>query len=791
MRASKAQRRRAQRQKKRREVALRVASPPSISASLCSAVQSLSGGIQQVGGQGLQQGAFYPELTLGAGALSGDRRSKLQEFLVAVIRQRGCPLHLANLWNAIYFNYDLGYGGFRADHLEQKRIPTREAEARAWSLPVGGFVRVHTEMGCGDLLAEVIYKEGAHPDVDGEDAWVDPALSGAPATVTEEVAGQPVSIVRERFVLDLAAFGPDGNTMTPKQYNRLCERARWLDAHGHLLMEAMYGAEEGELEDLDYYTDYLMREHRDGLLAFCFTEELGDDELREALLRSFDAVRDLALSARELRSWRDKYFFLESNYRARLADGDAVLGGGDLQAVARGLTRVPSGSARCYSAIRPRILEVLERDGLTIEEQTNVRGCAYVAAVCHANSYVADALADVQRTGVLADGVHVRLDDDWQGGGVWRAEHVADPERYSLKAVPPTIPLGLGYAESRPAEPSIEALEPAEQPIASSQRGFRIALTLRDRALGRLRLSVEASAELAAGAVDVAVRHEALKERYAVEREGTCLYGLNFPLAFHPGLVLHCNVESRGSVVRIRTEPVTPPVVASDGKSFDYDTNIAVYERELGLKPLSAAQRRDAPSLAELISRALRQRGRTRGDGGRALTLGEIATVMLGPAWSAIETRPIAEAAAAMGLARDGADYVWYPRVTSRTRSSDRSLLAAYGETKAIGSIARTVRRHWVPMHLRRYTEASHRAPSSAKRASYEEARREFGMYGVLPEMLPRGYTWVKPYSWSDDGTAADLSKLDLEGGLALTLEDKLSGELANAPAATADAPHV
>jgi hypothetical protein len=712
-------------------------------------------------------------LTLGAGALSGDRRARLQEFLVAVVRQRGCPLHLANLWNALYFNYDLAYGGFRADHLEQKRIPTREAQVRAWSLPVGGFVRVHTEMDCGDLLAEVIYKEGAHVDVDG-DGWLDPSLSGAPATVTEQVAGQPVSIVRERFVLDLAAFGPDGNAMTPKQYARLCERARWLDSHGHLLMEAMYGSEEGELEDLDYYADYLMREHRDGLLAFCFTEELNDDELREALLRSFDAVRDLALTARELRTWRDKYFFLESDYRARVDDGDAVLGGGDLRSIARGLMRVPTGSARCYSAVRPRIIEVLERDGSTADEEAKVRGCAYVAAVCHANAYVADALGELQPGGVLAEGIHVRLDDDWQGGGIWRAERVESADRYSLKNVPPTIPLGLGYSESAPAASTAEDVAPDEQPIAGSQTSFRVTLTLRDRALGRLRLSEAAASSLAAGAVDIGIRHEDIRERYGVDRDGTSLYGISYPLAFHPGLVLHCNVESGGSIVRIRTVPVTPPLVASDGRSFDYDTNVAVYERELGLKELPPAQRRGAPTLSELINRALRQRGRKRDDGGRSLTLGEIATVILGPAWAASETRPISEAAAAMDLARDGAEYVWYPRVTGRTRASDRSLLQAYGEAPARGSIARTVRRHWVPMHLRRYTEKSGRAPTRAKRTSYAEARRAFGMYGVLPEELPPGYTWVKPYSWGDESSSGD-EQVELE------LSDALGDAIAQA----------
>src|SRR5260370_40626402 len=121
-------------------------------------------------GHRMQRGMFYPELTLGARALSANRDSELQQFLVDVIRQRGCPLHLANLWNAIYFNYDLGSRGFIAAELAPERIPTRTARARDDGLSVGGFVRVHTEAACGDLLGEVIYKEGAHPEVG--DGWI-------------------------------------------------------------------------------------------------------------------------------------------------------------------------------------------------------------------------------------------------------------------------------------------------------------------------------------------------------------------------------------------------------------------------------------------------------------------------------------------------------------------------------------------------------------------------------------------------------------------------------------------
>lgn len=712
----------------------------------------------------MKQGIFYPELTLGANAkdLSHNRRLELQEFLLAVVNQRSWPLHLANLWNALYFNYDLAYRGFRADHLEQKRIPTRIAKSQDRSLPIGGFVRVHTEAACGNLLGEVIYKEGAHPSLQA-DGWLDPALSGAPATVSGTVADELVSIVRERFVLDLAAFGADGNDITPRQYDRLCRKELWLDAHGHLLMEAMYTPHEAELEDLDYYADYLLEEHREGLLASCFEEELSEDELREALLRSFEAVRELALGARELRCWRGKYFFSRADYQARLDHPDRVLGAGDLRAIFRGLRRVPVDEERCYSPIGSRILEVLERGGLDDEEESLVRGCHYVTAVCHANTYVGETLASEQKSGILPEGVHLRLDDDWQGGGIWRAERIEDPHFYSLKSVPPLIPLALGYAESLGVAEATETFAAVEQPIASSQTGFRIPLTRRDRELGRLRLTPQAAESLAPGAVDVYLRHDDVRERWGVEREGDTLYGVQYPLELHPGIVLHCNVEGGGSVVRIRTVPIVPALTASDGRSFDYDTNVAAYEREMGLRGLRSTEKRGAASLTELVNRAFKTRGRQREDGSRVLTLSDLSLVIIGPIWRPGEMRLLQQAVAAMGLERECTEFVWRPRFTRRTRSSDRSLLAAYGETRPGGRLARALRRHWVPMRLRHYTELSGRRPSTAKCASYAEARKLFGMHGVLPEELPAGSTWVAPYSWGGDGEEPTMAQLEIE----------------------------
>lgn len=137
-------------------------------------------------------------------------------------------------------------------------------------------------------------------------------------------------------------------------------------------------------------------------------------------------------------------------------------------------------------------------------------------------------------------------------------------------------------------------------------------LTLRDRALGRLRLPVAAAHALASGVIDVAIKHGETRDRHQAERDGSTLYGIMYPWDLHPGIILYSNVEASGSVVRIRTEAVTPPLRASDGTRFDYETNLAVYEREMKLTELSRKEKLRAPTLTELIHRAFRLRGRIR-----------------------------------------------------------------------------------------------------------------------------------------------------------------------------------
>jgi len=709
-------------------------------------------------------------LTQGSGELSYNRARELQDFLTAVVRKRGHPLHLANLWNALYFAYDLPYGGFHADQINPERIPIRTAAKRNWSLPIGGFVRVHTETDSGDLVAEVVYKEGAHHSLE-DDGWVSGALSGAPASESDEFAGETVRIVRERFALDLEAFGPEGNKLKPKQFDRLCRKAHWLDEHGHLLIEAVYTPEEAELEDIDYYVDYLLREHRDGLLAYCFDVELSDEELREVLLRSFEAVRALALEGPELECWRGKYFFCRDDLWERIRDHDCVLGKNDLDSIYRSLSRLPAREKCAYSLIGPRIVELLERGGLDPGEEALLRGCNYATMVCFVNYYVSDELSRDQAKGVLPSGIHLRLDDDWQQGGIWRAELVSDPLTYSLKAISHDVPLGLGYAESVGAGGLADEFAIEAQPLAASQTHFRFALTLRDRELERLRLTREAESMLAPGEIEVHLRCGDLREHYAARLEEGKLYGIRYPFDLHPGIVLDCKVEKDGSIVRVYTT-LASGLVALDGTESEWETDISVYEREMRLTPLEQKDRGEAPTLRELVNRAFRTCGRKRDDGSRALSFSDLAQVIFGLAWTLEQARPLAVVLETMGLERDGAEYIWHPRVTRHTRSSDRSLLEAYGESMPTGRIRHSVRRHMVRMHLRANDELYYRT-SREKRRDYAEARRQYGVHSILPEELPEGCTWVKPHTRGGGHSEAEDARLFDEHEISTTPTDE------------------
>ena len=607
------------------------------------------------------------------------------------------------------------------------------------ALPVGGFVRVKTPTE--ELWAEVVYKEGRHEQVTCD--WVPAEISGAPAQ-WEEHDGDRISRVREALVLDYTAFGPTWNEILPSKFSRLLRQGRWLDGLGHLVIDALYPVEAAALDDATFYAQYLFGQHRDGLglLASYLGSEANDDDLWAHLLTSIRTVDDLARNCSELASWRG-YFFDRAEFMRCVTDqgADTHFGADELRHLFRRISNMSSRERVNYSAIGPQIIDVLARQGLDDDERGLVEGPMYVRSVCYANAYVRDRIAEDAQEGILRHSCHLRLDDAWQAGGIWRAETVQDSFS-SLARIPATIALGLGNASTQPAE-QLEEEDPLI--ITSSQVGWRIALTRHDIDLGEFRLSPTAVEALTHDeGIQVRFRHdgESFDQPMArFDRSAQRLLDIDWPLDAYPGIYVFANIERSGKVIKLRTEPLAPPE-SIDGHVLRYQYSEAIYRR--AREPISQEILHAATSLDDLIHAVFRERGRKTATGGRALAMVEVLNAILGPNHTLDAARPIRLALQALNLEFTHGLYVWYPRVTRRTRVLDRALLAAYGEASH-ERLRRIVLRHWVPMHLRRLTGG--RQPSLEKRDGYARALREARLNGVFRPDLPAGYTWVAGYA--------------------------------------------
>jgi hypothetical protein len=680
---------------------------------------------------------FIPELLLGYDALDSSDRRNLSDFLVAVVRRRGFPLHLASLWNALYFGYAPDQQGYLGQGINLDRIPLRSMGQQIAALPVGGFVRVKTPTE--ELWAEVVYKEGRQEQVTCD--WVPEEISGAPAPSAEH-DGDLVSRVREALVLDYSAFGPTWNDIRPSRFARILRRGRWLDQFGHLVIDALYPVEAAALDDATFYAQYLFEQHRDGLglLASYLGSEANDDDLWAHLLMSIRTVGDLAQNCPELDSWRG-YFFDRAEFATCVLDqgADTHYGADELRHLFRRISNMSSRERVIYSAIGPQIIDVLARQGLDDDERALVEGPMYVRSVCYANAYVRDRIAEDAQEGILPQNCHLRLDDAWQAGGIWRAETVRDSS-FSLARIPATIALGLGYASTHPAERPEEEEEPPI--ITSSQVGWRIALTQADIDAGAFRLSSTALDALTQnnGTHEVRLRHDGeLCEQSTARFDPSAqrLFDIDWPLDAYPGIYVFANIERGGKVVKLRTELLSCPETI-DGHLLKFQYAEAIYRG--AREPISREILDAATSLDDLIHAVFRERGRKVANGGRALAMVEVLNAILGPDHDLDAARPIRIALQALNLEFADGLYVWYPRVTRRTRTLDRALLAAYGEASQ-ERLRRIVRRHWVPMHLRRLTGGQQ--PSQEKRDGYVRGLREARLDGVFRPDLPLGYTWV------------------------------------------------
>ena len=692
--------------------------------------------------------SFVRELLLGPDHVKPAQRTEIGRYFVEVITKRGFPLHVANLWNALYFGWDPDEDGYIGQGLNPDRIVKRSFGAEDRPVPVGGFVKLTTDSM--EVWGEVVYKEGRHPDVDPEAKEFPGSVSGAKAVVTDGVVR-----VREALIIDWCAFGRTLND--PVDLARLRKRGR-LDDEGHLVMTALYEPHEAELDDAAFFARYLIDQHRDGLLAEFVESGITDGDLYALLLVSLRTVADIATRTSGL-VMAAPYVALAEDYRQLVGDNssDQITGHDFFRSVVTHLVSIPTAASISYTSAGLAILEHLSRgQGLDPQEAQLLDGPGYARLVTYMNLFIADEVR-ADTTGLIrryGDGpYHLRLDDPWQWGSVWRSERVREERLPAYAYVPPLVPLGLGAEEARRQDGEVPDERPVdEEPsvvILADRKSWVVTLTDRNIDEGTLPLgSAERLLGRLAGSdfrLKIAIeghRGESLLFNgcVRVDPRSRVITGVRWGLEAFAGLHLYCSAGRDGFSVWAELRPLVPPQRAGGVE----------YAFEFGGRPAPRAKARLATrdlanvhTLRDALALAFRHRGEALPDGAYAASLMELARAIVGPTVDTGFLSRVTYEIHDMGLEQlpDGR-YVWHPVVSNHTRSTDTTLLNSFAATEHGARVSRFIRPHVRRMHLRRW---DHKDPADWERRcrDYPAALVRFHADGVKNAVLPRGYTWV------------------------------------------------
>ncbi|TVT60105.1 hypothetical protein FNH05_05030 [Amycolatopsis rhizosphaerae] len=749
-------------------------------------------------------------MALGWEATDEADRHRLARYLSAFVAARRSPVHVNVAFNAAYFGYDLTTGGYVGGPLDLSAFPRVRFGETTEALPVGAMVNIAA--GDQPLFAEIVYKEGAHPSLSTDGAVPD-WLSGAPAGATGPGAadspGGPV--LTERLVVDVDAFGQNFS-LTRVRLDRLRQRGRWLNADGHLLLDAHYATRrDADLDETSFYARYLLTRGRDQLLSTAapmplttvLSDEAGEEQLTGALNGILQTVADVLASLPELRMWRG-YAFTRASLATRLAD-PGPLGGNDLSGLAAGMARtaVPLRRGRwtpertiTYTAVGPRLHSV--RDAAP-----QLVGVGYATAVCHANAVLSDYArreAD-ETTGLLTDDVHLRLDDPWQGGGIWRAEHPGSTYAH----VDVTDPLGLGWLATLPTAlpkelsagpgdradmgapaPELEVIQPKlddesglhEFTVTDSQVSWTQALRLTHLVDERLPLPDLIGTQMRdTGLSGVRLRlilsHDGyvLDSAEATQAVDTELFGrpqltgLAWPLRFFPGIVLTCTWARGAGVVRATTTLLEIPVTVG-GLEIEhrYDPRILTRDAAPGQPHRGGAggeRTLGTLTLTQRVLRAVRCFGLLDPEGRAVLARAHLPTAVYGIVNPTTDTEldiAVAELLATGALRADVGSLdsnrrLYYPAEPGappvplviyepRPVEGSKHAPSPNQDTSTLG--ARFLRTYEVAGHLRWLGDLGRTASDEARQA-YRQDRARFRLVG--PPELPDGYTYVRPFS--------------------------------------------
>ncbi len=718
-------------------------------------------------------------------------RERLLRYLEAVVAVRRTPVHAAVAFNAVYFGYHLNGDGYGRSPLRLDDFPVVTLGERAAALPVGAMVCVAT--GSDPLYAEILYKEGAHPDVGSlgdVPAWVSGAPAGAegPGRQGAEVAPRR----RELLVPDPNAFGP-GLSLSPAQLHRLRTHRRWINEDGHIVIDACYPSREAARRgDLSAYADYLLTTARAQLLSpyvpVSLAELVGsthDDVLRIGLLRLLDTVRRLLASSDLLRMWGP--YAVSREALAACWRDTGPLGGDDLRTLAAAVEHAATPSRRryglaapvtVYTAVGPRL-----RAFPGAEEQ--LKGVEYAAAVCRANVTLADVVQRDSAQGLFANGARVTLDDAFEGGGVWRSHYPGERDRTG----DPLDPAGRGWTSTTATAPGQvqeqdQDQEPVDAPLADDavlglselletgadeivwRLPLRLAhlidgcLPLRSPIAGELRTAfgrrpaLRLELDHPGGSLEAAeaVQHTVAELGAGADR----LTGVVWPLDFFPGLVVQLHWLRGSRVIRAVTTRLDRAVqIGHRVIGHCYDPCVLTREGAPGSDRNGDTAAGLGPR--QLVLRTVRRCGLLTPDGHALLDRSGLPLAVYGRRPARIRSTAL-EAAVAELLA----ERLLEPAVGSRDTTGRPHFPARPGERTIplIGyrpALIRVIRPwgatgpatgrmrgvQYVPGHLRRLLPE--RSASEAQRTAFREHCRRLGKADGWE--LPEGYTFVTQHT--------------------------------------------
>jgi hypothetical protein len=699
-------------------------------------------------------GQFTTDLLLGLEHLPPDHRRAYEHYFVEVIRQRGFPLHTASLWNALYFGWSLErqcYLG-RGFHL----VPAESDQPR----PVGSFLAVAISGGRA-AWAEVVYKEGRDPERIDSLGEVIPAASGARLGL---IRAHAEASVREALVLDFDAFGTGLTDVDRDDYARAQRKGR-LTTDFHKEVDVRYPAVDAGEDDLTLFARYVLREYGESLFDEFLRDQgvgVGADDRWQLLLGSLQAVHEMATKTPNVRTF-GAYHIDVASYRARLgAGGDDPFGGDAVRDVVDAIVEPPplrvgrfagwsGGVANAtYRSTGALVREYLNRhtsedQALREDEREILTGPAYARLALEVNLAVVDRIGP---DGLLADAkVHVRLDDEWQGGGVWRSVRYIDgPPAESRFG--PLVALGLGYAESSGDVRAADMASEEDLTAERSDRWWRIPLRLIDlhhRDLPMDRAAIEMLApDVQEVLLDFNDGKPGARRRRPLDRSRRLVREMPYSISLVPGTIVSYSVGFGGRAVSAKVTPLAVPVEI-EGRRIRFEFNEAVLRREVGLIPIDPKTMPRSRSVVDQINEVFRQRGRPTEDGGMALRSDEVIGALLGPEASPSVTLPILLRLQTGDFEFRPPEYVWHPALSRRTSPREHVRVRAARRQNA-GRIARILAPRMIPMGIRRFTQAGGRHPSREKILSYELARHHYKAEHRLPENLAPNETWIKPF---------------------------------------------